>query len=69
MQDMVSNICKSHGLDYNFCKTGKIIVKCNQSGKIFSVNVGVLSKADLEPLTEADLVKGSQLLMDMNNKS
>ena len=69
MQDMVSNICKSHGLNYNFCNTVKIIVKWNQSGKNFSVNEGVLSKADLEPLTEADLVKGSQLLMDMKNKS
>ena len=67
MQDMVSSICKSHGLNYNFCNTGKIIAKCNQSGKIFNAKVGVLSKADLEALTEADLVQGSQLLMDMKN--
>lgn len=44
--------------------SGRICVKCNQSGKAFTVKVNVLSREDLEPLTENDLVKGSQLLMD-----
>jgi hypothetical protein len=48
---------------------GKIIVKCNQSGKIYTVKVNVLSRADMEPLTEEDLIKGSQLLMDMRKRS
>lgn len=33
------------------------------------MKVNALSRADLEPLTEKDLLKGCQLLMDMKKKS
>lgn len=44
-------------------------VKCNQTNKKFKVDASVLSRENGEPLTEADLVVGGQLLMDYNKKS
>lgn len=50
--------------------TERVNVKCNQTGKIFKEKVSTLSREDLqEPLTAADFLRGSQLLMDINKKS
>lgn len=47
----------------------KFSVKCNQSGKLYTVKVNSLSRKDEQPLTTTDLEKGSQLLMDYRKKS
>ena len=47
----------------------KVSVKCNQTNKKFKVDTSTLSCDDGEPLTEDDLVKGSQLLMELDKKS
>ena len=46
-----------------------MVVKCNQSGKEYTVKVGALSRADLDEITPEDLTRGSQLLIDYGKKS
>ena len=47
---------------------GKIRVKCNQTGKLFSVKVSTLCREDGDPLRKKDLVEGTQLVMTLNKK-
>ena len=47
---------------------GKIRVKCNQTGKLFSVKVTTLCREDGDPLEKEDLVEGAQLVMTLNKK-
>lgn len=47
----------------------KIQVKCNQSGKIIKTKITSLSNEEGDYLTAADLVPGSQLILDCDKKS
>ena len=49
--------------------TEKVCVKCNQTGKVFKVNSTALTRGVNENMTMADLVEGSQLLLQTNKKS
>ena len=47
---------------------GKIRVKSNQTGKLFSVKVTTLRRKDGNPLENENLVEGTQLVMTLNKK-
>ena len=43
-------------------------MKCSQTGKLHQVKLKDLSREDCEPLTKEDLVKGSELMVEMKGK-
>lgn len=53
----------------HFVSTGKLGVKCNQTGKVYKVKTTSLLKENADPLSKEDLVEGTQLLLTMHNKS
>ncbi len=44
-------------------------MKCNQTGKEFTVKLTALSREDGQPVTKVDLTKGKELLLDYNKKA
>ena len=47
---------------------GSVVVKCSQTGKLHQVKIKDLSREDCEPLTKEDLVKGSELMLEIKGK-
>ena len=47
---------------------GSAVVKCSQTGKLHQVKIKDLSREDCEPLTKEDLVKGSELMLEIKGK-
>lgn len=47
---------------------GSVVVKCPQTGKLHQVKLKDLSREDCESLTKDDLVKGSELMVEMKGK-
>ena len=45
-----------------------VVVKCSQTGKLHQVKIKDLSREDCEPLTKEDLVKGSELMLEIKGK-
>lgn len=45
-----------------------VVVKCSQTGKLHQVKLKDLSWEDCESLTKEDLVKGSELMVEMKGK-
>ena len=43
-------------------------MKCSQTGKLHQVKIKDLSREDCEPLTKEDLVKGSELMLEIKGK-
>ena len=50
---------------HTYDAVGKIRVKCNQTGKLFSMKVTTLCREDGDPLEKDDLVEGTQLVMTL----
>ena len=50
-----------------YCR--KVCIQCNQTGKIFKVEVDDLSRQDDLPLSREDFESGCQLLFEYNKKS
>jgi hypothetical protein len=51
------------------CETEKVEVKCNQTGKVLKASVKALSLENGQAISESDLKKGAELLLDYNKKS
>ena len=45
-----------------------VVMKCSQTGKLHTVKLRDLSREDREPLAKSDLVKGSDLMVEMKGK-
>ena len=55
-------------LSWESIYAGKVVVVCNQTGKMINTSTSSLSKENGETLTEKDLATGTQLLFNSDGK-
>lgn len=49
--------------------TEEVLLRCSQTGRKIKARVGDLSREDMRPLSEEDLVKGSRLIADVEDST